>query len=251
MEQAALDLIPWQQKPQLPEQKTCVIEWNGGTFEIPRLGYLMVNELDQIQAIDPKNALYRLTAETSVEISRATNLEHRQAFALLTKLHARQVGARVELSTTEDDICIEHSKIIGSYLEQALTMTNRVVIRSCTVVLQRIKPEWTDENTQRLPQELISNIYAFQQEEERAQQEQPDPEAAMRDLEEGLGKLAEVSRSNVIDPTGDSFTGTAHGSGPDGSNLGANSLDSSLAPMLSKRSQKGMKRKKLGFTRRS
>jgi len=252
MEKTALDLIPWQQQPKLPEQRVHVIEWNGGTFEIPRFGCLIVDELDQIQAVDPKNALYRLTAETSVKLSRASgSIEHRQAFALLTMLHARDLGARVELSKEEDSLRIEHSEIIGSYLEQALTMVNRVIIRSCTVVLRRIKPEWVDEQTRKLPQPLISAIYAFEQEEERAQQGQQDPEASMRELDDALGKLAEANRSIATAPIGDSSTGIAPASGPDDLNSAVKPSDASPAPTSSKRSRKATKLKGSGFTTKS
>lgn len=254
MEQAAtaLDLLPWQERPQLPEQRVHVIEWNGGRLELPRLGYLIVDELDQIQAIDPKNALYRLTAETSVKLSRASgSIEHRQAFTLLTMLHARDLGARVELSKEEDNLRIEHSEIIGPYLEQALTMVNRVIIRSCTVMLQRIRPGWVDEQTRKLPQPLISAIYAFEQEEERAQQGQQDPEASMRELDDALGKLAEANRSIATAPIGDSSTGIAQDSGQDDLNSVEPTSDASPAPTSSRRSERVMRPKGSGFTTKS
>jgi hypothetical protein len=252
MEKTALDLIPWQQQPQLPEQRVHVIEWKGGKLEIPRFGYLVIDELDQIQAVDPKNALYQLTAETSVKLSRASgNLEPRKAFSLLTMLHARDLGARIALSEEEDSYHIEHSGIIGAYLEEALTMANRVIIRSCTVILQRIKSGWIDEMTRQLPQPLISAIYAFEQEEEGAQQVQSDPDAAMRELEKSLGKLAEVSRSIVTVPTGDTSTGNAPGSGQGALSLAAPTSGDSPATTSSRRSKRVTKPKGSGFTAKS
>jgi len=252
MEQTALDLLPWQERPQLPEQQVHVIEWNGGRLELPRFGYLIVDELDQIQAVDPKNALYRLTADTAVKLGRAAGVESRQAFSLLTMLHARDLGAKnIRFSEKEDQVCIVHSEMIGAYLEQALTLVNRVIIRSCTVILQRIKPGWTDEATRKLPQPLISAVYAFEQEEERTQQGQQDPEAAMRELEEALGKLDAVSRSIATAPTGDSSTGIAPGSGPDDLSSAAPVSGGSLAPTSSRRSRKALKPKGSGFTTKS
>lgn len=252
MEKTALDLIPWQEQPQLPEQRVHAIEWNGGKFEIPRFGYLMIDELDQIRAVDPKNALYQLTAETSVKLSRASDrIELRQAFSLLTMLHARDLGAKVALSEEEDRYRIEYSEIIGAYLEQALTMANRVIIRSCTVILQRIRPGWVDEQTRKLPQPLISAIYAVEQQEERGQQGQQDPEASMRELEESLGKLAEVSRSIVTDPTGATSTGSAPGSGQGALNSAAPPSGVSPAPTSSRRSKRATKPKGSDYTTKS
>lgn len=244
MEETALDQLPWQERPQLPEQQVHVIEWKGGRLELPRFGYLIVDELDQIQAVDPKNALYRLTADTAVKLGRAAGIESLEAFSLLTKLHARDLGAKnVKLLDKEDQACVEHSEIIGAYLEQALTLVNRVIIRSCTVILQRIKPGWTDEATRKLPRPLFSAIYAFEQEEEGGQQEQQDPEAAMRELEEALGKLNAVSRSAATAPTGATSTGNAPGSGQGALNSAAPPSGVSPAVTSSRRSKRATRPK--------
>ena len=245
----ALDLIPWQQPPTL-DTGVHVIEWNDGKLEIPRLGYLTANELAQIQAVDPKNALYRLTSDTAVSLGRASDTEPRNAFALLTMLHARDLGARIQLSLEEEKIYATHGPIISTFLKEALATSNSVIIRSCTIILQRIKNGWTDEGTIQLPSSLLGLIYSFEQEEEKGK-EQQDPEAAMRELEDSLGKLAVESRSNATDPTGDSSTGIAPGSGQGEQNSVEKTSATSLVATSSKRSRKALRSKDSGFTTKS
>ena len=245
----ALDLIPWQQPPTL-DAGVHVIEWNDGRFEIPRLGYLTANELAQIQAVDPKNALYRLTSDTSIILGRAAEIEPWNGFALLTMLHARDMGVRIQLSPEEKKIYAVHGPIISPFLEEALVMSNIVIIRSCTIILQRIKSGWTDEATKLLPSSLLGLIYSFEQEEEKGK-EQQDPEAAMRELEDSLGKLAVVSRSNATGPTGDSSTGIAPGSGQGEQNSVEKTSATSPVPTSSKRSRRAAKPRENGFTTRS
>ena len=246
-----LDQIPWQTRPQALQDQIHVVEWQGGRLELPRFGFLIADELDQIQTVDPRNALYRLTAEASVDLSRVTSLEPRNAFAFLTRLHAKDLGAKVDLSQEEEDLCIAHSQVIGAYREKAQTLVNCVIIRSCTVILQRIKPGWTDDQTRRLPQPLIALIYEFEQQEEKGGQQEHDPEAAMRALEEDLGKLGEVSRLTATGPIGDTSTGSADDSGLEIKNLAGSALDASRAPTSSRRSAKGTRRKRPDSTTRN
>lgn len=243
------DLLPWETTPQAP-QAVETIEWNGGKLSLPRLGYLTVDELQGIRAIDPSNALYRLTADTSVALSRAAEDQSpRQCFALLTALHGRDLGAAVALTPDQKAIEMAHAAIIAPFLEQAKTITNRVVVRSVTMILQRVRPDWTDDQTRRLPAPLLSLLHAFEQEEERGSG-QGDPAAEMRALEEALGKLQHVA-STATDPTGSEPSGTAAASGPVRRSSAASGSARSPAGTSSRRSKKAIAPSANGFTAKS
>jgi hypothetical protein len=247
------DLLPWETKPQAPEQTTETITWNGGELVLPRLGYLTVDELQGIRAIDPQNALYRLITAAAVELCQAVQSEEftaHRCYGLLTRLLAQEQGANIgRMSTEEETVQVLHAGIIGPFLEQARAIANRVVIRGVTVILNRIRPAWTDEQTRRLPGPLLTLLHAFEQEEEHAGAgKQLDPAAAMRELEEALGKLEEVSSSTATDPTGPAPTGTAAGSGPEPPSSAASASGSSPAPMSSKRFRKGTAPKGIAST---
>jgi hypothetical protein len=240
----SFDLLPWETPPEAPEHATETIAWKGGALVLPRLGYLTVDELQGIRAIDPQNALYRLITAAAVELHQAVQSEEftaHRCYGLLTRLLAQEQGASVGRPSPEEEaVQVLHAGIIGPFLEQARAITNRVVIRSVTVILNRIKPAWTDEQTLRLPAPLLSTLYAFEQEEELAGAgQQQDPAAQMRALEEALGKLQEASNSTATDPTGPAPIGTAAGSGLEPPSSPASGSGSSPAATSSRRSRKG------------
>lgn len=249
----SFDLLPWETLPEAPEHTTETIAWNGGELVLPRLGYLTVDELQGIRAIDPQNALYRLITAAAVELHQAVQSDEftaHRCYGLLTRLLAQEQGANIgRMSPEEETVQVLHAGIIGPFLEQARAITNRVVIRSVTVILNRIRPAWTDEQTRKLPGPLLTLLHAFQQEEERTGAgQQQDPAAAMRELEEALGKLQEVADLTATDPTGPAPTGTAAGSGPEPPSSAASASGSSPAPTSSRRSKKGTAPKGIAST---
>lgn len=245
--------LPWTTKPDVPEQAVEVIEWNGGTLELPRLGYLTVDELQGIRAVDPTNALYRLITSASVRLSQAADSRSpRWCFGLLTKLHAQDLGAQGSPSTPEEEeVQIGHAAIIAPCLEEARALANRVAIRAVTVILQRVKPDWTDERTMTLPPELFGLLHAFEQQEERGKAAAADPEAEMQLLEDALGKLGEAMASIATDPTGLQPSGTAAASGPAPPSSAANGSAASRAGTSSRRSRKAIASSASGFTGKS
>lgn len=246
------DLLPWETQPDVPQQQTEAIEWNGGRLELPRFGYLTVDELELIRQIDPQNALYRLTSDVAVTLSRAVEGQSpRQCFALLTALQGRELGAAVKLTEEQEALQITQAAIIGPFLEQARAITNRVVIRSVTAILTRVRPDWSDERTRRLPGELLNRLHAFEQEEERAGRGPGDPAEDMRSLEEALGKLQQVATQDAIGPTGATPTGNAAASGPAPPSSAASGSGSSPAATSSRRSKRATAPKGIGSTEKS
>jgi hypothetical protein len=252
----SFDLLPWETLPEAPEQATETIAWNGGELVLPRLGYLTVDEAQSIREVDPQNALYRLITATAVELSQAAHGDHTApwCYGLLTRLMAQDMGANAgRMSPEEQAVQVLHAGIIGPFLEQARAITNRVTIRGVTVILNRIRPGWSDEQTRKLPGPLLTLLHAFEQEEEQAGtgQRQQDPAAQMRELEEALGKLQEVSDSIATDPTGPALSGTAAGSGLEPQSSAASSSESSPAPTSSRRFRKGTEPKGIASTGKS
>ena len=264
----SFDLLPWETLPEAPEQATETIAWNGGELVIPRLGYLTVTEIQGISEIDPQNALYRLITAAAVELAQAIQADTEQytaaqtvaleftahrCYGLLTHLLAQEQGANIgRMSPVEQAVHVLHAGIIGPFLEQARAITNRVVIRSVTVILNRVRPTWTDEQTRRLPGPLLTLLYAFEQQEECAGAgQQQDLAAEMRALEEALGKSPEVSDSIATDPTGPAPIGTAAGSGPEPPSSVASASGGSPASTSSRRSKKGTGLKGIASTGKS
>jgi len=267
----SFDLLPWETLPEAPEQATETIAWNGGELVLPRLGYLTVDEMQGIGEVDPQNALYRLITATAVEVAQAIQADaervaectgaqalvleftaHR-CYGLLSRLLAQEQGAKIgRMSPEEQAVQVLYAGIIGPFLEQARAITNRVVIRSVTVILNRVRPAWTDEQTRRLPGPLLALLRDFEQEEECAGAgQQQDPAAQIRALEEELGKLQAGGDSIATDPTGPEPIGGAAGSGLEPLSSPASASGSSLALMSSRRSKRVTRPKGIGSTGKS
>lgn len=241
-----LELIPWETKPKEFEPQVFTVEWSDGSFEIPKYGYLRVEELNEIRKLDPTNALYRLTSKKAVELNKALIensekegvhllpvLKDRQCFALLSSLMARHMGAPAALSEVEEDIRVRFWHIISPYLDEGRDVAEAVPIRSVTIMLQRIRPGWTDDETKKLPPGLFNIIYGFYQEEESAGQPQASPDEQLKELEETLGKLREDVKSIAIDRTGPNSSGNAVGSGQARKNSSVKTTDSSQGNLSS------------------
>jgi hypothetical protein len=252
-----LDLIPWETEPNQKKSEPFVIEWGEGSFTIPRYGYMTVNELSQIQAVDPKNAVYRLTCIASVKLSKALkdsddenhHLNSRQCYALLTQLYAKNCGAQVNVSSNEEEISILYADIISPYLEETKQLTDLIAIRSVTVMMQRINKDWSDDKTLIMPPDLFQSVHKNQQEEEH--QDASDPAQQLKDLEEALGKLRGASNYIQTDQAGQEPIGNADASGQ----AAQNSIESNSAACQgdtsSKRLKSASKPKKPGFTMKS
>jgi hypothetical protein len=254
---SSLDLIPWEQKPETPEETVFNVEWNGGLFTIPRYGYLEVNELNSVRQVDPSNALYRLTSKTAVSLHKAlqdranadeayshTVLKQTACFALLSSLLARHMGAMASLSEIEQLIHIDYSHLISPFLEDAKNLSERVPIRSATVILQRIRPGWTDVETQKLPPPLFNQIYKLYQDEESEGRGPEDPDEELRELEESLGKLRQEVTLIATGQTGAAPSGNVAGSGQEQQNSAANILAGSQDHSSSRPFQPATKPKK-------
>lgn len=257
-----LDLIPWETKPKAIEPQTHSILWNGGELKIPKLGYLSVSELDEVGGVDPKNALNRLLYETAIELHKAivpsgskddpdkepSPWDPKRCFELLLTLHLINNGARAILSPEEKTIEILHNDIILPFLESAAIHTNRVVIRSVTVILKRIKHDWSDDLTLQLPGELRQSIYAFYQEEQQAGNGNHNPEEDIIALENMLGKPLGVSPLTATESTGEKPTGSAENTGQAAQNLVESNSEVSPATTSSRPSKRAGKPKEKGFT---
>jgi hypothetical protein len=238
-----LDLIPWETRPELPEQKEEVIEFRGGVLKLPRLGYMTADEMEHIRCADPQNAIFLAAARASVEMVQAEQDEWspRAAYALLLKLQATEFGLPQRLTEAEQDLRVRHAQLIAGYLQEVRVISNRVVVASVTAILRRVRPAWTDDQTMRLPGGLISAVHAFEQDEELAGAPAADPAAALQQLDDALGKLDEAIPSARTDPDGPTSFGNADGSTPAPSSSHESGSGDSPAASSSKRSPRASK----------
>jgi len=244
-----LDLIPWETAPELP-QGHHEIEFRGGTIRIPVRGFIDANEAEHIRRADPQNGLFVLLTQAAAEIAKregvgdgedGEELSPRLVYGFLLKLQAAELGITARLTEQEQAWQVRHSALIAETMAQGRVLHNRVAIASATVMLRRIKPEWSDEQTMRLPTPLISALHAFEADEERAGAPPADPAAEAAQLEDALGKLEEATRSIATGHDGPISSGPAGDSGPAPPSSAASGSAGSPPPTSSRRSRKASK----------
>lgn len=254
-----IDLIPWQQQPSV-RLDPAEITWNGGSFNVPRFGYMTPDELTQIREIDPDNEIYRLTLDTTNQLRKllVDNEYHdiptgHQLFILLSTLHYENKGVRA-LTTEQDPLRLEieknHKGLIDDYMEKIKAIESLLMRRGATVMMKRVNPEWTDEKTIGLPEGIIASLYALQQEEEYSGRGE-DIADQRKAIEEDLKKLQAAVRSIVAERIGSKPTGIA----ADYGHMPQNSTEktSAISPRRtsSKRSRAATKTNAKGFTEKS
>jgi hypothetical protein len=224
---SALDFIPWEVAPQAEQIEPALIAWKGGSFTIPRLGYLTTHELQRIREVDPKNSIYRLSIDATNKIYGAMESDgvediptREQIFMILNVLNTEGMGAvNIDFGFNPVKELVEsYTGIIQPFVENCKVIFDALVIRGATVMMQRIKPDWTDEKTIELPEGLRHKLYSIQQEEDYAGRD-TDQESQRKAIEEDLKKLREAMQSIAIDRTSLNYTGKQLRSGPEGKNL--------------------------------
>jgi hypothetical protein len=141
-------------------------------------------------------------------------------------LHFIYCGGKSRLTPEEKTIEILHQSIVLPFLDEATICTNRVVVRSVTILLSRIHSGWSDEQTRQLPGELRQIIHGFFLEEQNAGKK-INPEEEIKEIENMLGKSLGVRQSVATDQTGENSTGTVSDSGQDQQNLAENASEAS------------------------
>lgn len=246
----ALDLIPWETAPDLPTGNHA-IEFRGGTILIPIRGYIDATEAELIRRADPQNGLFVLltkAAASIVNLDADPEISPRAVYGFLLKLHAAEFGVKARLTDQERLWEVRHSELIADAMGQARLLNNRVAIAAATVMLRRVKPEWTEQQTERLPLPLISDLHAFQMVEERAGAPAADPAAEAEQLEDMLGKLAAATESIATGHDGQISSGNAAVSTLDSQSSAESGSESSPPASSLKRSGSVSRRNGRGTT---
>lgn len=254
-----IDLIPWEQAPN-EKLEPAEIKWNGGMFLVPRLGYMTPNELTKIREIDPDNEIYRMTLDATTTMHKAMEaneyhslpLKH-QLFLMLSTIHFEHKGVRslgFETNPLREEIETNYREILDNYIASISELERRVMVRSATVMMQRIGPEWTDEATAEFPEAILLSLYSLQQQEEYTGRNE-DPVEQRRAIEEDLKKLQAAVRSIVAARTGLKPTGNAADYGHMLQNLSEVALEASPPPTSPKPLKEATKTNGKGFTEKS
>jgi hypothetical protein len=238
-----IDLIPWQTKP-IVVLEPAEITWNGGSFSVPRRGYMTPDELMQIREIDPENEIYKLTLDTTIKLRELLVASgyhdiptSHQLYLLLSTLHYENKGVRA-LTIKQDPLRIEIEKnyrgLTDEYMEKIKAIETLLMRRSATVMMRRLNESWGDEQTAELPEGIIMALYAFQQEEEYSGRGE-NVDDQRKAIEEDLKKLQAAVQSIVAERIGQMPTGIAADYGQTLQNFtetasGVSQLPTSLKP---------------------
>lgn len=248
----ALDMIPWEQSPEIKALEPVEITWKNGRFLIPRNGYLTANELQSLREIDSENEMYRCTLDAAVKIhdqmcqSNEVDIPTRyQIYLILNGISIENLGAH-DIDFAIDPVkqkVDQYKDDVQLFIKKIKEINNRIIIRSATVMMRRIIASWGDNETIELPEAIRNKLYAVYQSEDFDGRD-TDEESQRKAIEEDLKKLREARRSIATELTMQISTGNAQDYGPEGKNLAVKTLATSQADTSSKPLKKAIDLKK-------
>lgn len=187
-----------------------------GVLRFPVFRSVTLEERIMVREVDQGDALFKATADLVIEIvnRRAPDplpegydrdQEITNTYAAVTRILASMGGAAVALAPSEAVVSVLFSEELRALHQQSTSNEEAKIVRACSAIIaSRLDGygEWTDSDTRRLPEDLISAIFGFYQAELAHAAEPMDVEQQQKALEAALGELRPADGSRPPNPTG-------------------------------------------------
>lgn len=194
-----------------------------GILRFPVFRSIILEERMMVREVDQGDALFKATADQVIEIvNRRTpdplpegyNREEEIAntYAAVTRILAAMGGTTVDLAPSEAVISVLFSEELRALHKRSTDNEEAKIVRSCTAMISsRLDgySEWTDANTRRLPEDLITAVFQFYQSELSHAAGPVDVDEQKKVLEAALGELRPADGSRPPNPTGKGSTGAS------------------------------------------
>ena len=183
-----------------------------GVLVFPVHGSLLWAERDALRQLDEREDPFSAVAKLALAIAEAEGLEPVQAFGVVERILGSGIGASLpaghKLSTEDQAIRLRHLERIRAFVTSAM---GRGVRRQVALVTAGIRcrlqgcEDWSEVDTQRLPEALIEAVAEFMASEESAGMEAKARTTA--ELAEALGKSLPEPTADPPSPTGQPSSG--------------------------------------------
>lgn len=185
-----------------------------GQIRLPVVQGLRLAERQAVRKGDESDVIFKSTAELALKIAgEQSDMEAGEALAMLSRIVAEGIGAKVVMEAREGEIKMRYSQEVSDLIEWNMRNDESRAIRAATALIaSRVEGQrdWTEDDTTRLHEDLIRDLYAFYLGEELKLNEPYDEEKAMAQMNEALGKLRPVRGNHPPNPTGAATSGSAN-----------------------------------------
>lgn len=192
-----------------------------GIIRFPVFRSLALDERIAVREVDQSDALFKATADVVIAIVNRQapdplpegydrQQEITSTYAAVTRILASLGGATVALAPSEAVISVLFAEELRNLHRQSTANEEAKIVRACTALINsRLEgyEDWSDANTRKLPEDLISAIFSFYQSELSHAAEPMDLEQQQKALEAALGELRPDDGSRPPNPTGKGSTG--------------------------------------------
>jgi len=193
------------------------------SLEFPVFGSILAGEDIAIRDHEYQAAVFREASRLADAILYSDKNEvcfEQEANTVAIRLISSRMGIPVPLEPAEQRILMQESDLIASLQSVLAEEHQRQVVRTVTAAIAHRLPgcqDWSEADTEGLPQLLQSAIANFIDDERRGQQPAQATDEMVTEMAETLGKLAPYSAREEPIPnpsTGLPPTGAADDSGP-------------------------------------
>jgi len=204
--------LPFVTAPEVKIEK--VGDENTGILEFPVFNGLLAGERMLLEQIDYQSEVTDQTHRLAGIIRTTDDLPEATANKVAARLMAHHIGIPVVLEPLEDTIRQREHVLIREINNRLSAQNEAQVTRLVTAaIIYRLGKvdascaNWSDEDTQNLTEGLRGAIYAFMLREQRGGTEPIDPEKALQQMADSLGK------PDLPQPTGQPSSGASTISG--------------------------------------
>jgi hypothetical protein len=183
-----------------------------GTLYIPIHLGLSLRERYLMREVDRTDEVFLNMSALAVHIAKEESIDELDAYRMVNRVLGGISGATVVPTPEESRLGIVYAAQFQELSKLNQDNEEGKAVRACTILItERLEghEDWTDENSQRLHEDLIADFYALYIREERKLTKPLDTEKELATLNEQLGKLRLEPGSRHPSPTGSTASGFA------------------------------------------
>lgn len=194
-----------------------------GILRFPVFKSVTLAERIMVREVDQSDEVFKATADLVIRIvdrqapdplpeGYDRQQEITRTYATVTRILGSMGGAAVSLEPYEAMISVLFAEEIRDLQRMSEQNEEGKIVRACTAIISsRLEgyEDWSDEDTRKLPEDLIGAVFGFYQTELARMNEPLDLEQQQKMLEAALGELKPEDGSRPPNPTGEPSSGNS------------------------------------------
>jgi hypothetical protein len=223
-----------------------------GILRFPVFLSLTLAERIQVREVDRSDDVFKATADLVISIVDRQSpdplpegydrqQEIARVYAIVNRLIESPQDDAVGLPPEEVVIMVLFADDISEVRRQSEQNEEAKIVRACTAIIgSRLEgyDDWSDDDTSKLPEDLISAVFDFYRAELAHMSDAPDLDQLRKNLEDALGELQMADGSRPPNPTGEPSSGDSATLSPEPESFIPSDSPISPSPTFSKPSRR-------------